>query len=74
MPHRLRIHGHHRHDRLLSTFWALCGTTVVVALIVAAVADFDPSEAVGATAAVLAIAALWLAHSWSVLWRDERRR
>ena len=61
------------HDRLLSTFWALCGTAVLVALVVAAVADFDPSEAVGATAAVLALAGLWFAHSWYVLWSDEDR-
>ena len=64
------------HDRLKSIqplFWGLSGTFVVVAILVGAVADVDPADAELATAAILALAALWLAHSWRVLWDDEHR-
>ena len=68
-----RRHDEQRAHRLESALWALCGALVFGALVIAAIADVDPGEAKAATAAVLLLTALWLAHSWRQLWRDERR-
>ena len=69
----MRTGGHHTVKSLQPAFWGLSGTLVLVAIGVALVADVEPGDAELATAAVLAVAGLWLAHSWRVLWDDEHR-
>ena len=69
----MRTGGHHPLKSLQPVFWALSGTCVLAAIVAAVVADLEPADAELATAAILVIAALWLAHSWRVLWDDERR-
>ena len=69
----MRTGGHHPLKSLQPVFWGLSGTFVLAAIVVALVADVEPGDAEVATAAVLALAGLWLAHSWRVLWDDERR-
>ena len=59
---------------LQSAFWALVASVVVLAIAVGALAGVKPSDAWPLTAAVVLLAALWLGHEWSGLWRDERRR
>ena len=66
--------GRHTLKSLQPLFWALSGAFVITAIVVGLVADVEPGEAELATAAVLVLAALWLAHSWRVLWDDERGR
>ena len=69
----MRTGGHHPLKTLQPLFWGLSGTFVVAAIVVGVVADVEPAEAKLATAAIVLLAALWLAHSWRVLWDDERR-
>ena len=52
-------------------FWVVCGSLVLLGIFFAALGAFDPTEAVGLTVALLVMAALWLGHEWSGLWRDE---
>jgi hypothetical protein len=63
----------HRHERMgLTHFvWAVCGSVVVVYIILTALGAFEPSEVVELTIAVVAIAALLLAHEWREQFRDE---
>ncbi len=69
----MRTGGHHPLKSIQPLFWALSGTLVVTAIVIGVVADVKPSDAELATAAIVVLAALWLAHSWRVLWDDERR-
>jgi hypothetical protein len=70
-------HLEHESQGLLNTlahaFWALCATVVVLFIFFAALGALEPSEALELTIVVLALAALWLAHAWRDLFRDERR-
>jgi len=65
---------HHLRQTLVSVFWAVCAAAVMLALVLGAILDVQPSDAEAATAAVLLAAALWLAHEWRLQWRQERRR
>lgn len=58
--------AHVRH-----AFWVACGSLVLLGIFLAALGAFDPTEAVALTVALLVLAALWLAHEWGGLWRDE---
>jgi hypothetical protein len=44
--------------------WAVCGSTVVMYVLLSAVGAFEPSQIVELTIVVVAIAALLLAHEW----------
>jgi protein-S-isoprenylcysteine O-methyltransferase Ste14 len=66
--HPLRDRPHPLRDLL----WGACGALVVLLIFVAAAVGIEPEEAEVATGVVLVLAALWLAHSWRALWRDER--
>jgi hypothetical protein len=59
---------------LRTALWATCASIVLLAIGVAALAALDPEDAWPVTVAVLLLAVLWLAHEWSRLWDDERRR
>jgi hypothetical protein len=59
---------------LRTVFWALCAIVVVLSIGVGALAGVEPSDAWPLTAAVLALAVLWLWHEWHRLWQEERRR
>ncbi len=69
----MRTRGNHPLKALEPVFWALTATVVLVAIVIGVVADVDPAQAELATAAIVILATLWLAHSWRVLWDDERR-
>jgi hypothetical protein len=58
---------------IIHAFWGACATVVVLFIFFAALGAVDPGDAVAPTAAVLALAALWLAHEWRELFKDERR-
>ena len=72
LPH-FQHDDHPRLGKLLHLFWGSCGVIVLLFIGLAALSAIDPAEAVELTAAVLALAVLWLAHAWRGLWRDERR-
>jgi hypothetical protein len=58
-------------DHVRHAFWVACGSLVLLGIFFAALGAFDPTEAVGLTVALLVLAALWLAHEWGGMWRDE---
>ena len=58
-------------DHVRHAFWVACGSLVLLGIFFAALGAFDPTEALGLTAGLLILAALWLAHEWAGLWRDE---
>ena len=58
--------SHVRH-----AFWVACGSLVLLGIFFAALGAYEPSAI--STAALLVLAALWLAHEWGGLWRDEHR-
>jgi hypothetical protein len=69
-------HDHHDHrllDAVRQAFWAACGAIVLLYIFLAALSAVDPAEAEVATAVVLVLAVLWLAHNWRRLWLDERQ-
>ena len=70
MPH---VPHHHETTGLTHFVWAVCGSIVVLYIFLTALGAFEPSEVVELTIAVVAIAALLLAHEWRGLFRDERR-
>jgi hypothetical protein len=57
----------------MHVFWAASATIVLVFIVLAALGVIDPTEGLGVTVVVLALAVLWLGHAWLELWRDERR-
>ena len=57
--------------RMRHVFWVVCGSLVLLGIFLAALGAFDPTEAVGLTVALLVLAAVWLAHAWAALWREE---
>ncbi|HEY1273280.1 MAG TPA: hypothetical protein VGF25_00120 [Thermoleophilaceae bacterium] len=72
----LRLHhddAHPRLEALRHVFWGLCGSIVLVCIVVAIVGGVEPADAVEMTIVVLVLAVLWLAHEWRLLWRAERR-
>jgi TRAP-type C4-dicarboxylate transport system permease large subunit len=73
-PPRLHADEHPHLSSLAHAFWALCGAIVILYIFFAALGAIDPTEAVELTVVVLTLAALWLAHAWRDLWRDERRQ
>jgi hypothetical protein len=72
LPHP-ELESHPLLSTLSHAFWALCATIVVLFIFFAALGALEPSEALELTIVVLALAALWLAHAWRELFRDERR-
>ncbi len=58
---------------LRHAFWGLCASAVMLFILLAALGAFEPGEVEALTAGVLALAVLWLGHSWRELWRQERR-
>jgi hypothetical protein len=54
--------------------WAVCASIVVLSIGVAALAGLEPEESWPVTATLIVLAVLWLAHEWSILWGQERRR
>ena len=58
-------------DHARHAFWVACGAIVLLGIFFAALGAFDPTEAIELTIALLVLAALWLAHEWAGLRRDE---
>ena len=73
LPH-LERDEHPRVDAAMHLFWAVCAATVLVFILLAALDVINPAEAIAFTVVSLALAVLWLGHSWLGLWRDEKRR
>lgn len=70
MPH---VPHRHEHTGLAHFMWGMCASVVLLFIFLAALGAFKPTEVVEFTIAVIALAALWLAHAWRGLFRDERR-
>lgn len=63
------VGGRRRNDAsgssgLRAAFWAIIGSLVVVYLFFVALGGVEPDDAPVATAVVLVLAVLWLAHAW----------
>jgi hypothetical protein len=73
--HLPRLHSdeHPWLRSLARLFWALCGALVLLFIFVAALGALEPSESLELTVVMIALAALWLAHAWRDLWREEHR-
>ncbi len=70
----IRTFDRHPHlHGVAHAFWAACGAIVVLFIFFAALGAIEPGDALELTIVVVALAALWLAHAWRGLWRDERR-
>lgn len=52
-------------------FWIACGSLVFLGIFFAALGAFEMTAV--STIVLLLLAALWLAHEWGGLWRDEHR-
>lgn len=57
---------------LVPAFWALIGALVVGYLFFVVLGDVDPGDAPVASGIALALAVLWLAHSWRRLLLGSR--
>jgi hypothetical protein len=53
--------------------WATCAALVLLFIALAALDVIETGEAVPLTVVVVVLAALWSAHEWLTLWREERR-
>ena len=53
-----------RSYQLWAATWAIVGSIVVLYLFLLGLNAFSPGEAPAATAVILALAVLWLAHAW----------
>lgn len=60
-----------RPQQPLHYLWAAVGAIVVGYVFLAALDAFEPGEVVELTIAVVALAALLLAHEWREQFRDE---
>jgi hypothetical protein len=63
----------HDHESPAQVLWAACAGLVLIFIFLAALGAFEPGEVLPLTIAAVALAALWLAHEWRGLWRDEQR-
>jgi hypothetical protein len=63
----------HDHESRAQVLWAACAGLVLMFIFLAALGAFEPGEVLPLTIAAVGLAALWLAHEWRGLWRDERR-
>ena len=70
MPH---VPHRHEHAGLAHVLWGACASAVLLFIFLAALGAFEPGEVVELTIAVIALAALWLAHEWRGLFGAERR-
>lgn len=61
------------HDGIAQILWATCAALVLLFIVFAAVEIIDTGDVPPLTVAVVVLAALWAAHEWIGLWRDERR-
>lgn len=62
----------HEHPGLIRFLWATCGALVLVFIFLASLGAFEPGDVIVLTAAVVALAAIWLAHEWREQFKDER--
>jgi hypothetical protein len=68
------IHAHlQEHASLKHALWAGCAAIVVLYIFLASLGAFEPDEVIELTVAVVALAALLLAHEWRGQFRNERR-
>jgi hypothetical protein len=69
----LRTGHDHDHGSVAQVLWATCAALVLLFIFLAALGAFEPGDVLPVTVAAVVLAALWLAHEWLGLWRDERR-
>jgi hypothetical protein len=69
----IRTSPDHHHDSLAQALWAACAAFVLLFIFLAALGAFEPGDVLPVTIGAVVLAALWLAHEWRGLWRDERR-
>jgi hypothetical protein len=70
VPNRTMIR---RGDSSLHVLWAACASVVVAYIFFAALGAFEPADVLELTIAIVALAAVLLAHEWRGLFRNERR-
>ncbi len=56
----------------MPALWAVCGAAVVIYLFFVVLGSVSPGDAPAASGVALALAVLWLAHSWRRLATDAR--
>jgi hypothetical protein len=61
------------HVGIAQILWAACAALVLLFIALAALDVIETGEAVPLTVIAVALAALWSAHEWLGLWRQERR-
>jgi preprotein translocase subunit SecB len=61
------------HEGIAQILWATCAALVFLFIVFGAVEIIDTGDVPPLTVAVVILAALWAAHEWIGLWRDERR-
>ena len=69
----LRTSHDHDHASVAQVLWAACAALVLLFIFFAALGAFEPGDVLPVTVVAVVLAALWLAHEWGGLWRDERR-
>jgi hypothetical protein len=65
-------HGHDHHAGIAQILWAICAALVLLFIGLAALDVIETGEAVPLTVVIVVLAALWAAHEWLGLWRQER--
>jgi Flp pilus assembly protein protease CpaA len=65
--------GHDHHDGVAQLLWATCAALVLLFIGLAALEVVGAGDVVPLTVVIVVLAALWSAHEWLGLWRDERR-
>jgi hypothetical protein len=69
---RTRLEQH--HQGIAQILWATCAALVLLFIVLAALDLVDTGDVLPLTVAIVILAALWAAHEWVGLWRQERRR
>jgi hypothetical protein len=69
---RTRLEEH--HQGIAQILWGSCAALVLLFIALAAIDLVDTGDTLLLTVVIVVLAALWSAHEWLGLWRQERKR
>ena len=69
---RTRLEEH--HQGIAQILWASCAALVLLFIVLVTLDLVDTGDVLPLTVAIVILAALWAAHEWVGLWRQERKR